>query len=262
MNARLSDIMKLSEYCFKQQKYIEPASMEQYVNDRLMDVMKTYAPEVTVKAGIGRGELLRNMARSTEGIIVVTEPSMSVISGFTAVTDPDLMKRIRIIQGDMQNLPVDYYRADLLVSVDSLNFMESGPVTDEFRRIMKFDGIFFISGIALHEKDEEGIFDDWMRTVFPLHNEYYMPEELRTVLELNEFSFVKGSTDTCPLDLRETCDFFAGLYDDRSQESAEIVKEAEDLFSSCYGLSDGKCSVPYYSGVFRRIKPDYVYEKK
>jgi len=150
----------------------------------------------------------------------------------------------------------------MIVSVDNISFIESSSAIDEFRRALQFEGILYLSTPVLSEDDEWGVFDDYLRMFFPLHNEFYMDSELKTVMELNEFSLIKADTGIFPQHASELSAFFDKIYKNHASERAALVESNYETFSECYGLNEGVLGIPYYSGVFMRIKPDYLYGKK
>lgn len=259
MNNRAFDVQKFTEHCFREKKYIEPELRASRNKEQLLDVIGTYSPELIVKIGLGCGALLLDLAKESKGTIAVVEPSLANIREY--VRDFGEKKSVRFITGDLNVLPVDYYMADMVISIDNISFIESGPAIDEFRRIMQFDAILYISTPILSERDEEGLLDDYIRMIFPLHNEYYMADELKTVLEHNEFGFIKGDFYTYRESLSELSDFFCSLYGDKRDDCQKFLGETKDIFETCYDYKDGEYSLSCYSGVFRRLKPDYAYAK-
>lgn len=259
MDSRAFDIQKFLEHCFKEKKYIEPASRAEITKERIFDAIDTYSPEVIVKVGLGTGELLSNIAGHSKGTIVVVEPSLSNIRKY--IKEQGESKSLRFIAGDLNVLPVDYYRADMVITVDNLSFIESGTAIDEFRRILQFEAILFISTPVLADGDEEGALDDYMRILFPLHNEYYMADELKTVLEHKEFSFVKSGLNEFKEPSAAAADFFCSVYDSDLTAAKDFIGKHKDVFEQSYKLNAEDYAVSYYSGLFRRIKPDYAYEK-
>ncbi|MDR3238037.1 MAG: class I SAM-dependent methyltransferase [Spirochaetia bacterium] len=263
MNERMVDVQRFLEYCFLKQYYIEPPGRAGANSAHLLDVINTYSPEIIIKAGVGSGALLVEMAKTTKSRIVVVDPSISIIRKFIKNygSVPEI-KDISFVAGDFNGFPIDYYAADMIIAIDNISFIESSSAIDEFRRALQFEGILYISTPVLSTADEEGVFDDYMRMLFPLHNEFYMEDELKTVMELNEFNLVKGNTESFSETASEQAAFFGGLYDDRSSECAQFIDSRLGLLASCYGFNNGSFSLPYYSGVFRRVKTDDVYEKR
>ena len=259
MKERVLDVQRFLEHSFKEQKYIEPSSRFDLNKEHLLDVINTYNPEVIVKACVGGGELLAEIAKATKGRVVVVDPSISIIRKY--INEFGRADNLQFIVGDFNAFPVDYYAADMIISIDNINFVESSSAVDEFRRALQFDGVLYIASSVLNEQDEEGIFDDYMRLLFPLHNEFYMAVELKTVLELNEFSFIKGTTESSKESVGEQSKFFSGIYENREEDCLKLIEAEKDVFASCYDFNDGAFTMPYYIGIFMRIKPDYVFEK-
>ncbi len=252
---RLSDIVSFIERDVKTGVVIEPEKRLPKLREGVLDVVRTYNPRTIIKAGIGRGDLLMEIARNSAAYIAVVEPSMPLIRSFidAHAGDPAL-ERIRFINGEFNELPVDYYSADLLVSVDYLEFLESGRVLDEFRRALQFDGILFIAGIVLEDEDIEGIYDDFMKAAFPLHNDYYLRDDLKTMLGLKEFTFIKGSIERFGTDLAALVQYFSSSFGE-PQEPPAILEERREDFTRLYGLEGTTIAEPYYISIFMREKP-------
>ncbi|MBN2159256.1 MAG: methyltransferase domain-containing protein [Spirochaetes bacterium] len=254
---RLNEIITFLEHDSRNRVVIEPEKRHAKLLESLLDVVKTYNPGVIVKAGLGNGQLLRELAANSGSYIVVVEPSMRIIRDFMErhAGDTDV-ERIRFINGDFNSFPVDYYAADLLVSIDNLDFLETGMVVDEFRRALQFDGILFLSGVVLHDDDLEGLYDDFMKSAFPLHNDYYLRDDLKTVLDLNEFKFIKGHIEYYKTDLSALTDYFGSLYKNRSGAPMSLIDGNREKFSELYHIDSATISEPYYIGVFMRKKPE------
>jgi ubiquinone/menaquinone biosynthesis C-methylase UbiE len=170
---RTHDIIRFVEYEEGSNLVIEPRQRHQHVRERLLDVVKTYNPRVIVKAGLGRGELLLDLASSSDAVIVVVDYSCDAMNRFRqAHRDTSVLERVHFVAGDFSSFPVDYYAADLLLCVDYFDFIETGTAIDEFRRSLQFEGILFIADDVLHEEDLNGAYDDLTAMLFPLHNDY------------------------------------------------------------------------------------------
>jgi SAM-dependent methyltransferase len=254
---RLNEIISFVEHDFSRRIIIEPERRLQKLRDSLADVIKTYNPGVIVKAGVGGGELLYDLAKNKSAYLVVVEPSINIIREFMkSHAGDEAAERIHFINGEFNQLPVDYYAVDLLVCVDMMDILETGTVVDEFRRALHFDGILFLAGTVLHDDDVEGLYDDFMRSAFPLHNDFYLRDDLKTVMDLNEFSFIKGHMEYFSVDLAGLIDYFRGFFGDVAGDPMKIVEQHGEEFAGLYKLSGTAMSEPYYIGIFMRRKPE------
>lgn len=253
---RLQEIIQFIEYDHERGMIIEPEKRFEKLRDSILDVIKTYNPGVIVKAGLGSGRILHEIALNSSAYIAVVEPSMALIRAFMeSHREDEAASKIHFINGEFNAFPIDYYAADLLISSDYLDFLESGQVVDEFRRATQFEGILVLSGTVLNDEDLDGVYDDFMREAFPLHNDYYIRDDLKTFMDLNEFSFIKGHMERYPADLAALSAHFAPF---RSQESADpmhIAEEHREQFTALYALNGTEISEPYYIGVYTRRKP-------
>lgn len=257
MDTRLTDIISFIEHDFSNNMVIEPEKRLPKLRDSIADIIKTYNPGVIVKAGLGNGQLLYDMAAASGAYIVAVEPSLTVIRKFLAqhAGDP-IIEKIHFINGEFNGFPVDYYAADLIVCIDYLDFLESGRVIDEFTRALQFDGILLMGGVVLEDEDLDGLYDDFMKTAFPLHNDFYLREDLKTFMDLNELKFIKGTFDRYPADLAALTAYFASSRKETGSNPMQFIEEHRDAFSRLYKLADASISEPYYISVYMRKKPE------
>ena len=254
---RLTDIVSFIEYDFTGNMIIEPEKRLSKLRDGVLDVIKTYNPGVIVKAGLGNGRILYDLAKNTSTYVVVVEPSLAIMKEFISRHAGDaVIDRIHFINGEFNSFPIDYYAADLIVCIDYLDFLESGKVVDEFTRALHFDGILFMGSVVLADDDLEGLYDDFMKTAFPLHNDYYLREDLKTFLDLNDLKFVKGTFDHYSIDLAALVDYFAAFRTDGVENPLVQIEEHREEYAELYKLAGNTISEPYYISVFTRIKPE------
>lgn len=257
---RLKQLQEFNIYESSKTYFFEPDFRHEFLKERIYDVLTTYKPEVVVKAGIGSGNLILDIMRDhANTVLVVVEPSLRVINEFIEKNkDNPGIKNIRFINGEYLRFPIDYYAADFIICVDNLDIIESAPVIDEFRRALEFDGYFLFGGVVLHDDDLDGVYDDYMRIIFPLHNDYYLKDDLKTFLNLKDFSFIKGNLGSFDYNLGELTDHLSGLYDVPLDKAREFMESNQDSFNELYKLEDNKISIPYFTGLFlrRKIKID------
>jgi SAM-dependent methyltransferase len=254
---RLKDIISFIEYDFTSNTIIEPEKRIPKLRDGLFDVIKTYNPGVVVKAGLGNGRILYDLAKNSGAYVVVVEPSIAIMREFINRHAGDaVIDRIHFINGEFNSFPIDYYAADLIVCIDYLDFLESGKVVDEFTRVLQFDGILFMGCVVLEDDDLEGLYDDFMKSAFPLHNDYYLREDLKTFMELNDLKFVKGTFERYSTDLAELVDYFAAYRTDGGENPLIQIGEHREEYAELYKLAGNTISEPYYISVFTRIKPE------
>lgn len=254
---RLDEINEFLEHDYKKNAVIEPEHRYDVLKERIFEIIETCNPRVIVKAGLGNGKLIFEIAEKYDSYFVVVESSFMLIKEFLAKYEGNsVLEKIRFINGDFTNFPVDYYAADLLLSIDFLDFIESGRAIDEFRRAIQFDSMFFIASVVLNDEDIEGAYDDFMRILFPLHNDYYLKSDLNTVLDLNEFRCIKDKMLYFDEDLKSKIEYFKELYSNPDQDPDEFILNNKEVFDSHYKMNDGIISVPYYMGLFSREKPN------
>ncbi len=257
--SRLKQTQNFIEYDLKNNFIIEPKSRYQDIRERILDIMNLYNPKVVVKAGIGYGDLLLDIVNKYNVYCVVVEPSFPAITDFlrNKEKNPDIEK-IKFINGDLHDLPVDYYASDLLICIDYLDFFDSGKCINEFKRALQFDGIFFIATVVLNSDDIEGVYDDFMKMIFPLHNDFYIADDLTTFLELKEFKIIKNMNLKFKNNLLEKIDYFKKIYDPVSRENAlDFIKAHKEDFIKYLNMNDDyEISEPYYVGLYTRVKTE------
>jgi hypothetical protein len=254
--SRFEDIINFIGHDQQKGLIIEPDKRLEHVQNSLIDVVNTYRPKVIVKAGLGRGLLLYELVKNSDAYTVVVEPSLASIREFLSRYGRDpACGKIKFLNGEFNNFPIDYYAGDLLICVDYFDFLESGRVVDEFRRALQFDGIFFFGGVVLDDEDLEGVYDDFMKKVFPIHNDFYLREDLKTFMDLNELTFVKGGLKHYRTDLSEIAQYLGGIFPNAAENPLGQIEEQKNIFIELYKLEGSVISEPYYTGVFARRKP-------
>jgi len=253
---RFKKLQQWNIYEFQKKYFVEPDSRHAMVMEKIRDVIKTYNPRVIVKAGLGNGSVLLDLINELKGVtLVVVEPSLKILEEFIAANSANQkLQEVGFINGDFRNLPVDYYAADLIISIDNLDIQETAPVIDEFRRALQFDGHLLFAGVVLDDDDIDGVYDDFIRGIFPLHNDYYIKDDLKTFLNLKELSFIKGKVESFEYNIDQILDHLNNLYCAGDFKSSEFIEENRSVFTEIYGMKEGKILIPYFTGLFMRRK--------
>lgn len=254
---RLKQLQELSIYEYGKVFFIEPDFRHEIVMDKIRDVIDTFKPKVVVKAGLGLGKIVLDLINNNKEItLVVVEPSLKIIEEFIKRnSDNGRIRDIGFINGVYTDFPVDYYAADLIISIDNLDFQETAPVVDEFKRALQFDAHFLFAGIVLDDEDVEGVYDDFMRIISPLHNDYYLKDDLKTFMNLKEFTFVKGKLEHYEYNIDEIKNHVEGLYGRIDSDKAEkFISDNSGTLTEIYKLNGRSITLPYFTGVFMRRK--------
>lgn len=254
---RLKQLQEWSIYEFGKVFFIEPDFRHNMVMEKIKDVIDTYKPKVVVKAGLGAGKIVLDLINDYKDItLVVVEPSLRIIEEFTKQNSGNQrVKDIGFINGDFSSFPVDYYAADLVISIDNLDFQETAPVVDEFKRALQFDAHLFFAGIVLDDEDIDGTYDDFMRIISPIHNDYYLKDDLKTFMNLKEFTFIKGKIEHFDYNIDEIENQIKGLYGDIDSDSAEkFITDNSATLTEIYKLNGRSITLPYFTGLFKRRK--------
>jgi ubiquinone/menaquinone biosynthesis C-methylase UbiE len=251
---RLKELQQWSYYEFNRKLFVEPSSRHQLLIDKISDVVNTYNPRVIVKAGLGSDDLLLRLVDMFQGtIFLVVEPSWEVISDFIQRhKDNEYIKNINFVNGDFKNFPIDYYAAHLIISIDNLDVQETAPVIEEFRRALQFDSHLLLAGIVLDDGDIDGLFDDFLRGIFPLHNDFYIREDLKTFLNLKEFSFIKGKDEFFEYSIDDIINHVRELYGNHNFDVEQFIEDNKGTFIDLYQMNNRRVTLPYFTGLFMR----------
>src|SRR5271157_5185015 len=127
--SRLAELVSFIEYDYQKKTVMEPEKRLPMLKENLRGVVATYKPATIVKAGLGGGQLVLDLAENSEAYIVVVEPSLTIMRDFLHIHGKEpAVEKIRFINGEFNTFPIDYYAADLLICIDNFNFLESGKV--------------------------------------------------------------------------------------------------------------------------------------
>lgn len=253
----LKKITKFIEYDINSNITIEPQHKFNDLKSRLFETIKTHNPKIIVKAGIGNGALLKEIVFNTKAYIVVVEPSFDAIINFIKANQTDKkLADIKFINGEFHEFPVDYYAADMLICTDYMDFFDSGQSLNEFRRALQFEGILFTAGVVLDSNDLDGIYDDFIKIIFPLHNDYYLPEDYKTFLDLKEFALLKSDLLIYKNNLYSMIDYFKKIFPEiQTDKAREYISTNEADFKKFLNLdSNHNIDEPYLIGIFKRKK--------
>jgi len=252
---RLKQLQEWSIYEYNNLFFIEPDFRHDIIMDKINDVIDSYKPKVVVKAGLGSGKVVLELTKKDITLVVV-ETSLKIIEEFIKANSGNpKIKEVKFINGNFTQFPIDYYAADLIISIDNLDFQETAPVIDEFKRALQFDSYLLLGGIVLHDDDIDGVYDDFMRTILPLHNDYYLKDDLKTFMNLKSLNFVKGNVEYFDYNIDEIKKHISDLYgDDTFDDGEKYIIENQESFSKLYNLSARNITVPYFTGLFIRKK--------
>jgi hypothetical protein len=245
------------EYESDKRKIIEPAYRHAVVDDNLRKALDAYKPSVVVKAGVGAGDLLLTIAEKASSCICV-EPSLLAIETFKQKHSGDeRLKKIQLVNGHFFALPIDYFKADMFVCVDYFDFILSTFAMEEFKRTTQFEGLYFFGGVVLSDSDVEGIYDELICKINPLHNDYYLAGDLKTYMTLKDYTPLSDSVETFRLDIKAFAEYWANApFTDKKPDIKEIedfIAANKPLLSELYAL-DGNSTINemYCTALFRK----------
>jgi hypothetical protein len=256
---RYKEIKNFLEHEHINRTIIEPDSRYTLLRERLMESLNINKPATVIKIGIGNPELLFDIIERFKLTLCVVESSYKTISKFIKeYGDRKGFSKIYIINGDFQILPIDYFAADMIISIDYLDFIDSARAIDEYRLSLEFESVLFVGIIVLNDNDVEGVFDDYMRMIFPLHNDYYLESDLNTVMGLNEFKLLSMETFEIRMNLADMREYMLDYFGDTGEYDPEFIEKKLEVFDSLYGYDDETVTLPYFTGTFMRKKTDAI----
>jgi ubiquinone/menaquinone biosynthesis C-methylase UbiE len=245
------------EYESEKRRIIEPAYRHAITDANLRKALDTYKPSVVVKAGVGAGELLLTIAEKA-GSCVCVEPSMKAIEMFKAKYAGDQrLAKIQLVNGHFFALPIDYYKADMFVCVDYFDFILSSYAMEEFKRATQFEGLYFFGGVVLNDGDVEGLYDDLIRKMNPLHNDYYLAGDFKTYMHLKDYTALSDGVETFRLDLGEFEKYWADApFNEKKPDRKEIesfIAENKQTLTELYALDgDNRINELYCTALYRK----------
>ncbi|MCX8124458.1 MAG: hypothetical protein N3F66_09880 [Spirochaetes bacterium] len=250
---KFATLQQLLEYDASLHTLIEPDNRFELVFGRLKDCIETYKPHVIVKIGLGNPKYIEAIMEVSKALCVVVEPSLSLLQSFYArYSKNEWMSRFYGVTGNFNDFPIDYYKADMIVCIDCLDILDTGRSIDEFRRALQFEGVLFLAGFVLPNEDIDGIFDEIAHTINPLHTDYYLEDDLKTFLTLNEFGLAKSYTEKVVINLFSIANYLGCSL----EQLQTLINDNKDLLSTIYALeADGTVSLPYVVSAFIRQKP-------
>ncbi|HPB81825.1 MAG TPA: hypothetical protein PK200_07280 [Spirochaetota bacterium] len=256
---RFSEIVEFLDHDSKKRIIVEPPERYEVVRDHVFDIIDENLPGVIIKAGLGDGRLLLDIAGKSEKVyILAVEPSWERITSFMEENrDKPGFDRVRIINGDFHEFPVDYYAADFFIVIDHLDIFDISRCIDQFKISMTFDAVLLYGGVVLHDDDVEGVYDDYMRLLLPLHNDYYLEGDLKTFLDLKDFKYIRGASLDFPMNNNELREHVRKYHDHNAAEVEDFYTSHEREFRELYNLDDaGNLQERFFLGTFRRVMPE------
>ncbi len=257
--SRYKEIKSFIENEYLNRTVIEPDSRYTLLRERLMNSLKINKPKVVVKIGIGNPEMLFDIIDRFKLTLCVVESSYENIRTFIEeYGERKGFSKIYLINGDFQILPVDYFAADMIISIDYLDFIDSARAIDEYRLSLEFESVLFIGTVVLSDSDMEGVFDDYMRMIFPLHNDYYLESDLNTVMGLNEFKLLDMEITEIRMNLADLKEYMTDHFGDTGEYDPDFIEKKLDVFDSLYKYDDESVTLPYFTGTFMRKKTESI----
>lgn len=257
--SRYKEIIAFLEHEYVNRTIIEPDSRYTLLREKLMESLKINNPNIVVKIGIGNPELLFDIIERFKLTLCVVESSFRIIRKFIEeYGNRKGFSKIYIINGDFQVIPVDYFAADMIICIDYLNFIDSALAIDEYRLSLEFESVLFIGIIVLNDSDIEGVFDNYMRMIFPLHNDYYLESDLKTVMGLNEFKLLSMESIDIKMNLSDIREYMVDYFGDTGDYDPEFIEKKLEVLDSIYQYYDETVTLPYFTGTFMRKKTESI----
>jgi len=253
--SRFDEISSYVKYDINNNGFIEQEEVYLKQKEILSRFIDAYNPAKILKVGLGRGKLLLDLAEMSAAEIYVVEPSFDIIKEFKDKNAKVLSGyKIHFFCADLGFLPIDYYKMDFAILFDYLEFIDSASVIDELRRVLNFESKLLVGSVVLNDKDIEGFLDDFERELFALHNDFYISNDLNTVLKLNDFSMLKNEKFLYEDNFLKRKDFFDNDFSGDKKVALDFLKENVNIFKDFYNFNNDKLSLPYFFGLYMKNK--------
>jgi ubiquinone/menaquinone biosynthesis C-methylase UbiE len=221
--------------------------------------IKIHTPSVVVKAGAGNSGLYLELLESID-ILIIVEPDFATIKEHVhKFSDKVNFDKVRFINGDLENMPLDWYSSDMIICIDYLDFHNVASVLDEFKRIVDFEGELILAGSVLHDDDVEGVYDELFRLVLPLHNDFYMTSDLNTVLGLKKFRELESEKHLLKIDLQNYVKLgeiiTSNAENGTNLKYSDYIEKKESDLKKYYDYENNNLYENYLVSVYKSEKP-------
>ena len=189
-----------------------------------------------------------------KSILCVLEENIAVISRFRVIHGRD---QFMIANGLFREMPLDYDKFDLVVCSDVFDISDSASIMDEARRVLKDGGYFLFSGVVLPDADSEGIYDEMMKKINPLHSDYYLESDLLTFARLKGFEPAGSHKIVFRRNVSAMTDYFAQTFGNSDFPAADsdfsgFMKANNEVLSSVYSYDGNDIDEHYTVSLFKR----------
>lgn len=234
---------------------IEPERRRGVVREKLLAAVKTHAPSIVVKIGAGEGSLACALAEKVKKLVVI-DPSYEALELFTQNHSATAgFKKIELVNGTPEALPIDFYKADMVVVLDYLDLFDSYRVVDEIIRSLRYEGTLFFGGLVLSNEDIEGVYDEFVHAANPYHNDYYLQSDLETFMKIKDFTLISQDISRTKIGISSWLSGWEPFAERGSDSAAarKVITDNAELFGSLYGW-DGADALDeiFCAAVFRK----------
>lgn len=229
-----------------------------YLSGKLPEMMKIYNPSVVLKIGISSFQLIESIVDNCKRLILI-EPSLEVLKNFREeYSGSPILDKIYLINSEFENIAVDYNVIDMLICSDYLDIIESAPAMTEFSRVIDFHGVLLFAGVVLNDEDIDGIFDDLFRELNPLHNDYYLEQDLDTYMKLKNLLFVQKDRVELDCSINKKIHFLQSTSESGSGFNVDnYISENKEVLQKMYSFNnEGFYKEHYLLSVFRKQIPE------
>lgn len=212
---RSAELCQFLELAAVNNPVYEPQNRHEALHNFIEDMLRLYNPANVLKLGVGQGELLHEIMSMTPGRVVVVDPSLTVIENFKKNHSAEnYWDRLYLVQGEFNRLPIDFFIVEMVIAVDIMNVIDSSRCMDEVKRALNFENVFIYGDVILNDDDIDGNFDDIIRMISPLHNDFYLEGDLDTFMKLKDFRLVKSSRSITKQNFIKQLEFWRQLHDE------------------------------------------------
>ena len=129
--------------------------------------------------------------------------------------------------------------------------------TENKMRVLKDGGYFLFSGVVLPDADSEGVYDEMMKKINPLHSDYYLESDLLTFARLKGFEPAGSHKIVFRRNVSAMTDYFAQTFGNSDFPAADsdfsgFMKANNEVLSSVYSYDGNDIDEHYTVSLFKR----------
>ena len=166
-------------------------------------------------------------------------------------------ENIFAVNGSYSLMPLDYEKFDMVICSDILDMFDSINILEESKRVLNPEGYFLFTGVVLPDSDIDGVYDELIKCINPVHSDYYLETDLKTFADLKGFDFIKSEKFVFRRNLKEMVSHYSKFYfgkDVMRGDHLAFLSENEALLAELYCFDGEEIDENYEVVLFRKKK--------